>query len=101
MKYFKILPAAASIIALTATIAFARDMKETEETDAYRIRIEVRESANSAEDAHIQALPGAADSENKHIYLVEIERGNKTRVVSIDAYSGKILGNSEIATRKS
>ena len=101
MKYFKILPAAASIIALTATIGFARDLREVEEGDSFRIRVELRESKNNADDISAHTLPVAIKSVTGQIYRVEIERGNKTKVVSIDAYNGRILGSTEITVKKS
>lgn len=101
MKYLKILPAAASIIALTATIGFARDMREVEEGDAFRVRIEMRESRNSAEDITGHAMPVSIKGETSQIYRVEIEQGNKTKVVAIDAYTGRILGMTDMAVKKS
>lgn len=101
MKYFKILPAAASIIALTATIGFGRDLKDAEESEAFRIRVEMRESKNSADDIIGHSLPVAIKSEIGQIYRVEIKRGHKTKVVSIDAYSGRILGSTEVSVKKS
>jgi hypothetical protein len=95
MKYFKILPAAASIIALTATIGFSRDMRESDEAAAFRIRVETRESKNSADDITAYALPAAKSAQTGQIYRVEIEHGYETRVVTIDAYTGKILGNAK------
>lgn len=93
MKYSRILPAAASIIALTATIGFARDIREVDEADSLRIRVEMCESNNSVDDIAVNnAMPAALQFETACIYRVEIERGNKTKVVSIDAYTGRILG---------
>lgn len=99
MKYFKILPAAASIIALTATIGFARDMREVEENSTLRIRVEMRESKNSADDITAHSFT-VATIEARSIYRVEIERGNKTKVVAIDAYTGRILGSIEGPLKK-
>jgi len=101
MKFIKILPAAASIIALTATIAFARDQKETEEIEPFRIKVEMRDSTDNIDKIAALAIPVSVDSRNEKIYHVEIERGNKTSVVSIDAYSGRILDNTEIPAKKS
>ena len=101
MKYFKILPAAASIIALTATIGFARDMREVEEGDSFRIKIEMRESKNSAGDITAYTFPAALNTKTGQVYRVAIERGKKTNVVSIDAYTGRILDNIEGLIRKS
>lgn len=101
MKYNKILPAAASIIALTATIAFARDLRAAEEDDCFRIRVVARESVANADDYAANVLPVAIDSETGYVYQVEIQRGITTKVVSIDAYTGRILGRTEIPAKKS
>jgi len=101
MNYFKILPAAASIIALTATFGFARDLRETEEDDSFRIRVELRESKNRADDIAEHSFSAAINSETGQIYRVEIKRGHKMRVVSIDAYTGRILGNTELSVKNS
>ena len=101
MKYYKILPAAASIIALTATIAFARDARAGEEDDFVRIRLGARESTRYADHVSENPSPVAIDSETGYVYHVEIQRGNTRRVVSIDAYTGRIMGSSEIPAEKS
>jgi hypothetical protein len=91
MKYFKIFPAAAGIIALTATVSFARDLRECEEGDFCRTIIVNRDSgSNPGESA-----PLAADKKGGNVYHVEISRGNRTWLVSIDAYTGKILDMRE------
>jgi uncharacterized membrane protein YkoI len=101
MKTYKILTAAASIIALTATVSFARDLKDTKDDDYCRIKVEARASTKNADDISANSLPIAIDSETGNIYQVEIEGGNKVRMVSIDAYTGIILGNTEVPSRKS
>jgi len=101
MKYPRILPAAASIIALTATIAFAGEQRCIEEADLFRIRVSMRDSTDHADDINANALPVTTKSKTGQIYSVEIERGDKTRVVSIDAYTGRILGSKELPDIKS
>lgn len=96
MKYFKILPAAAGVIALTATIAFARDQREAEEGNFFRIKIVARDLTKNADGISTNLLPAAINKETGYVYLVEIERGNKTRLLSIDAYTGRILGSHEV-----
>ncbi len=95
MKSFKILPAAAGIIALTATITFAREQQESERDTYFRIRITENDSINNAEDNSENILPMSIYGKYGQTYQVEIARENITRVVSIDAYSGKILSNIE------
>jgi hypothetical protein len=96
MKYFKILPAAAGVIALTATVAFARDQREAEEGYFLRIKVAACDLTHNVDTASINLLPEATDRESGHIYLVEVAHGDKRRMLSIDAYTGKILGNHEI-----
>jgi len=95
MKFFKILPAAAGVIALTATVSFARDQRESEEDGFCRTVIVVRDSAANANDATSNNFPLALDKQRDDVYQVEVQRGSKSKLVTIDAYSGKILGNSE------
>lgn len=102
MIYPRILPAAAaSIIALTATIAFAGEQRGAEEVDFFRIRVGMRDSTDHADDINANALPVTIKSKTGQIYRVEIERGHKTRVVTIDAYTGRILGSKELQVIKS
>lgn len=74
MKYFKILPAAAGIIALTTTFAFARDRREAEKDNFFRIRAEACELDENVGDLASSFLPAAIDSETGDIYLVEIRK---------------------------
>ncbi len=89
MNYFKILPAAASIIALSASIGFASEFREADEMAAFRILVETRDLKNSDNDIAGYALP----AQSGQVYRVEIKRGNVTSVVSIDACTGIVLGN--------
>ena len=83
MKYFKILPAAASIIALSASIGFASEFGEADDTAAFRILVETRELKNGSEQLVAQALPAAMHNQGGKVYRVEINRGNATSVVLI------------------
>jgi len=95
MKFFKILPAAAGVIALTATVSFARDQRECEEDGFCRTIIVVRDSGASANNTTPNNLAPALDKQGDNVYQVEVQRGSKSKLVTIDAYSGKVLGNSE------
>ena len=90
MKFFKILPAAAGVIALTATVSFARDLRDCEEEDFSRVLIV---SVNSKADADRAAHK---DEQGGYAYRVEINRGEKKWLVSIDAYTGKILDKRDV-----
>lgn len=85
MRFSKIFPAAAGIIALTATVSFARDLRDLEEEDFSRVLI-------VSVDSHTDT-DHAANNEGRrgHVYHVEIHRGETRWLVSIDAYTGKIL----------
>jgi hypothetical protein len=90
MKFFKIFPAAAGVIALTATVSFARDMRDMEDEDFSRVLI-VSVNANADKDHAANN-----DGQRRHAYHVEINRGEKRWQVSIDAYTGKILDKRDI-----
>jgi hypothetical protein len=90
MKFFKIFPAAAGVIALSATVSFARDMRDWEEEDFSRVLIV---SVNSTADTdHVVHK----DGRRGQVYHVEINRGEKRWLVSIDAYTGKILDKRDV-----
>jgi hypothetical protein len=74
MKYFKLLPAAAGIIALTTTMAFARDRREADKDNFFRIRAEACELDSIPRDAASGLVPAAIDSETGDVYLVEARR---------------------------
>jgi hypothetical protein len=96
MKLFKILPAAAGVIALTASVAFARDDRECEEDGFCRTIIAVRSSINDTDSAanRLQTVP---DQPAEDVYYVKVVRGNKTKLVSVDAYTGLVIGNRDIS----
>lgn len=90
MKFFKILPAAAGVIALTATVGFVRDLRESEEEDFSRVSIVgVNSNVGTDRAAH-------KDGRGGYAYQVEINRGEKRWLVSIDAYTGKILDKRDV-----
>ena len=96
MKYFRIFPAAAGVIALSAVTCFAQDQRDNEEVDASRIRVMVRSSAQKTPES---SVPVQMDSKPGYIYFVEVEHGNKIKEVAIDAHTGKILGKRDITTK--
>ncbi len=102
MKLFKILPAAAGIIALTATVSFARDMNEKEEDGACRTVLVIRDDAKlqERESSSHQPDPDSA-ANNSNIYRVKVMRGDTVRVIDIDAYTGHILNTQEGQTQSS
>lgn len=78
-KYFKLFPAVAGILALTTTMAFARDRREVEKDNFLRVRAEACE-LGSSRDAASGLLPVAIDSETGEICLVEIKREDRDDV---------------------
>ena len=91
MNKLKILPGAAGIIALTATIGFVDGQREIEDEGILRER-------DSFVSAQLQtAIVGTSSGNLRQInqdssaYLVEIRRGERVSQVLIDAVTGKIL----------
>lgn len=78
MRYFKILSAAAGIIALTSNIGFARNMREAERNDSFRGKIEVYDSAKNQGCVKTRLSPIAIDSETGQLYFAESARGDKS-----------------------
>jgi hypothetical protein len=89
MKRLRILPGAAGIIALTATIGFVDGQREIEsesyakdEVTHVRVLTHIRIAGALSDSPGV--TPGGA-------YLVKIKRGGISRDVLIDAVTGKIL----------
>jgi hypothetical protein len=93
MKYFKILPAAASVIALTSVTCFAQDQREFEEsvTTVKRVRVH----SPSGKDAE-NLMAVQPEMKSGGIYLIEVELGSSTKEVLIDARNGAILRKRDI-----
>lgn len=86
MEFRKILPAAAGVIALTSSIAFAHGARGMQEN--LRIRISDRDASSDSRD---NAGTFAIDSESGSVYHVRIEHGETTKVVLVDAQTGKVV----------
>jgi hypothetical protein len=88
MEFKKILPAAAGVIALTSSIAFADGNRGPQE-ESLRVRISDSELlGDPAEDAASSFAIGSASGS---IYHVSIMHGETTRVVLIDAQTGWVI----------
>jgi len=91
MNKLRILPGAAGIIALTATIGFVDGQRETETEGFLRDKITLVSAQSGT------TIDGASPGNRLDIkpdssaYLVEIRHGNKFSRVLIDAATGKIL----------
>lgn len=96
MKIFKIFPAAAGVIALTATVSFARDPRKFEEGDFCRTRIGNCNSTANSVDREKGLIPICKENANGNVYVVEIARGDKIWMVLIDAYTGKVLERRDL-----
>jgi hypothetical protein len=93
MKYFRIPPAAACIIALTSATCFVQDQRDFDEMDTSGRR----EAVHSMSEFDAEN-PAKVKLESKigGIYFVEVELGSKTRQVLIDAHSGEVLRQRDI-----
>jgi hypothetical protein len=97
MKKLRILPGAAGIIALTATIGFVDARYEAETEDYSRCSISLVKTRS-----HIAANDAAPGSRLVDIkpdstaYLVEVRHGVKSAEVLIDAATGRILSTHAI-----
>lgn len=91
MKISRILPGAAGLIALTATIGFVDGRHETDAESISRSRITPVSTLTHA--AVAEAFPGNQldIKSGTPAYLVEIRRGNAVVDVLIDAVTGRIL----------
>lgn len=96
MGFFRIFPAAAGIIALTATVSFARDQREYEEEGFCRTTIAECAAAGNVVDVSHNALPATGNGERGNVYQVVITRGIKSWLVYVDAYTGKVLDRRDI-----
>jgi uncharacterized membrane protein YkoI len=93
MKYFKIPPAAACVIALTSVTCFAQDRRDFEEMDTTSRREVVHSQAGSVSENQVKI---ELEKKIGGIYLVEVKLGDETKEVLIDAHTGKILREREI-----
>ena len=91
MKKSRILPGAAGIIALTATMGFVDGQRKIEAEGFSRERVvlvrtftEIPAEGATPRNETVAGLDISA-------YLVEIKRGDKSKKVLIDALTGKIL----------
>ncbi len=91
MKTRTILPGAASIIALTATIGFVDGQREFEVENFCREKISLVGMPNSSENSAARSAMITSDAQENIAYLVEFKRGDKASRVLIDAATGKVI----------
>jgi hypothetical protein len=93
MKKMRILPGAAGVIALTATIGFVDGQREIESEDYLRDKItQVRVLAPVSPAGAASGDPLVIKPDNP-AYLVKIQRGDISKDVLIDAFRGEILAS--------
>lgn len=89
MKRLRILPGAASIIALTATLGFVDGQREPDTEPALREKVtETRVLTRLPGDSLALGTPVPADSST---YMVSIKLGERSKVVLVDALTGNVL----------
>ena len=88
MKTLRILPSAAGIIALTATIGFVDGQRESENISREEPQVKVMMLA--ATDAKLANNAIVLKAGNP-AYLVKIENGDLSKDVLVDAITGNIL----------
>lgn len=91
MKKLTILPGAAGIIALTATMGFVDGQREVETERYSRERISLVGAPRPNAGTHGVASDTSAGSGEKAAWLVEYRKGQKSGRVLIDAATGKLL----------
>lgn len=91
MKKLRILPGAAGIIALTATMGFVDGQREIKIEEFSRGRITlITTPAHMAAEGAISSRLHSIQSDTP-AYLVEVRRGDKFAEVLIDGVTGQIL----------
>lgn len=92
------------MIALTATVAFARDYRDSEESEGLRVRISERQigrdiANNNTIGNMVSTAPLAIDSETGNVYQVELQRGGELKVVLIEAHTGKVIRSMKMSDK--
>jgi len=89
MEFRKILPAAAGVIALTSSIAFAYDRGSLQEPESLRVRIS--ESDSNSDVTEDPTASFATSRANRNVFHVSIEHGGASKVVFVDARTGRVI----------
>jgi len=91
MGFLRIFPAAAGIIALTATVGFARDQRDCRDGEICRTAISDCAATDYGDDIRSKSLQAAGIDPRGDVYRVSITHGDDSWLVSIDAHTGKVL----------
>lgn len=88
MRRLKILPGAAGIIALTATVGFIDGRYDAEAESFSRVRVALAKAADAmmAEDGFFEDR-----RDGKFVYLVDIKSNSRLSEVKVDALTGQVL----------
>lgn len=90
MKNFRISLDAARIIALTAMLGFVDDRYKIDAESIFRSRI-----ALVTTPAQVASESGAIPPD-RTAYLFELKRGDSSKAVLVDAYTGQILSSGSM-----
>lgn len=96
MRFLRIFPAAAGIIALTATVGFARDQRDCKEGEICRTTISDCAATDTGDGIGGKPLPVAGADPVGNVYRVAITHGVSSWLVSIDAHTGKVLDKRSV-----
>lgn len=88
MKFRKMLPAAAGVIALTSSIAFAHGGRGLQE-EHLRTRVSGGESNSDTKENAPASL--AIDSESGNVYHVRLVHGETAEIVLVDVRTGESI----------
>lgn len=97
VKLLKIMPAAAGVIALTATVAFANEERTREEDAFCRTIVAISHSSIMTTGKSTYSAPPLDLAAEAALYHVKVTRGDRTSLVLIDAYSGKVVDKQNIS----
>ena len=91
MKTLRILPSAAGIIALTATIGFVDGQREIESFSGDKAHVIIADASVRTMGASGETLSANNFGSELPAYLVRVKRGEISRDVLIDALTGGVL----------
>lgn len=91
MSRLRISLEAARIIALTAVIGFVDGSSRIEDAIAFRCSNALVASREHGASSYAATDNGAATTAGSAAYLVEISRGNDTRIILVDSVTGRVL----------
>jgi len=91
MKMLRILPGAAGIIALTATVGFIDGRCDAEAESFSRVRVALAKSADAMSASDGLSRDMLEGKSGDFVYLVDIRSKNRLSEVKVDAVTGRVL----------